>query len=98
SGGFTRERGAALGGDLVVLGPAIVAREAPGRFEQLALLEPVKGRVERAFLDAEHVAGHVLDPTRDVVAVRRAPGEGLEDEEVERSLEEVERRVHRRLR
>src|SRR5689334_9662791 len=54
-GCFGRECFAALGRDLVILGAAVVAREAPVRLEELALLEAVEGGVERALLDAERV-------------------------------------------
>src|SRR4051794_7685057 len=59
----------------------------------------MEGGVEGAFLDPEVVVGGVADPSCDGVAVHRTPGEGLEDQEVERSLEEievVERGGHRR--
>src|SRR4029078_12338060 len=94
-GRFSRERVAALGSDLVILGAAVVQRESPRGLKKLALLEAVKCGVERALFDSEDVAGDVLDQPRDAVAVGRPPRERLEDEEVERALEEVERGAHR---
>jgi hypothetical protein len=46
--------------------------------------------VERAILDVERVARGVLDPAGDGVPVARAPDEGLENERVERALDELE--------
>jgi hypothetical protein len=47
---------------------------------------PLKGRVQRAFLDLEHVPRRALDVLGDPVAVQRAaPVEGLEHEHVQRA-------------
>src|SRR5688500_2543991 len=62
-------------------------RLAPTRLDPPTLLHPVQRWVERSFLDAQHVIGCLLDPPRDGVAVTRTPGQGFEDEKVERSLE-----------
>src|SRR5688500_10261784 len=45
--------------------------------------------VERSFPDAEHFPGELFDPARDGVSVRRPPGQRLEDEEIEGSLEAI---------
>jgi hypothetical protein len=46
--------------------------------------------VEGAVLDVEVVLGGGPDPAGDGVAVPGAPGEGLEDQDVEGALEEIE--------
>ena len=50
-------------------------------------LDPVQREVERTVFDGERVVGRLLDPARDTVAVPRAPGQGPEDDAVERALE-----------
>jgi len=50
----------------------------------------MKRVVQCAFLDLERAASGVLDPARDGVAMARPPGESLENEHVERTLEEIE--------
>ena len=89
-GGLRAELFPALRGELVVLGFAIVLGKPPFGLEQSAFLHAVERGVERALLDLESLVGGLADPRRDGVAVARTPGEGLEDEEVERALEEVE--------
>src|SRR5439155_985186 len=75
-----------------------IVRQAPLALHPAALLEAVEGGVERALADLEDLAGELLDPAGGGVAVGGAPGEGLEDEQVERPLEEVERGLgHGRL-
>ena len=80
----------ALGGELVVLGFAVVLGESPLGLEPAALLHAVEGGVERALFDLESLVGGLADPGGDGVAVSRPPREGLEDQEVERALEEIE--------
>src|SRR6185312_6693184 len=55
-----------------------------------AALEAVERRVQRAMLDDQHFARGVLDVLGDAVAVRGAEQQRLEDEHVERALEELE--------
>src|SRR5688572_2813560 len=64
-------------------------RFAPSRLDPAALLHAVEGGVERSFLDAHDVVGRFLDPARDRVAMTRPPGKGLEDEEIERALQDA---------
>jgi hypothetical protein len=54
------------------------------------VFEPVEGGIERSLLDAQDVVRHLLDATRDRPAVLRFELQRLEDEEVERSLNEVD--------
>jgi hypothetical protein len=48
-------------------------------------------RIEGALLDGERLTGGGADPAIDLVSVHRPPGEGLEEEEVECSLQQVYR-------
>src|SRR5690242_14911350 len=75
--------------DPVVLSLPVVLGETPARFHEAALLEAVQGGIERAFLDAQRIVGHVLQPPRDAVTVRRSPRNGLEDEHIKRALQEL---------
>ena len=53
-------------------------------------------RIERALLHLQDVAGNLLKPLRDGVAVNRPESDDFEDEDVERPLQEVRfRRVRR---
>jgi hypothetical protein len=48
----------------------------------------VERRIERPVLDLEHLLGSVLDGVRDGMAVRGADGERLQNQQVERPLEQ----------
>src|SRR5690348_12218543 len=78
-------------GELVIARAAARVRDAPRRAHPPSTSEAVQRRVECAFADAQHIAGGLLDPSGDVVAVARSPGERLEDEDVERAAEDVDR-------
>jgi len=88
--GLGAELRATLGRQLVELGFAVVLAAAPLALDPAALLEAVQGGVERAFTYGENVICELLDPSGDGVSVRGSPRERLEDEEVERALQEVE--------
>ena len=53
------------------------------------MLEAVQRGIERALLDEQRAAGHLLDPLHDRVAAERAERDGLEDQEVEGAGEQV---------
>jgi hypothetical protein len=53
------------------------------------VLEAVQRRIERSLLDREHVAGELQDALRDAPSVKRLARERLEDQQVERALEQV---------
>ena len=73
---------------VVARAPVVLGR-APERRDPAAILEAVQGRVERAVLHLEHLVRPTLDRMRDGVAVCGPDTERLQDEQVERSLEEL---------
>ena len=77
------------GGELVVLGAPVVLRGSPARGERPGVLEAVQGGEERPGPDVEGVARDLLDAARDAESVELTEGERLEDEQVERALQEV---------
>src|SRR5215207_10102649 len=79
-GGFGAELFSAGGGELVVLGSAVVLGQSPLRFDELFALEAVECLIERGVFDGQHFIGALADPPRDGVAMHRFPGEGLQDE------------------
>src|SRR5262245_30502256 len=78
----------ARGGDLVVLRAAALGRLAPLPSDEPFLLEPVQRREERAGFDDERLPADLLDAIRDADAVLRLERQRLEDEKVERALDE----------
>src|SRR6266545_4993513 len=52
-------------------------------------LDPVDRRVERALLDLKQLVRQLSNALDNAVAVERHQAEGLEDEHVERALQEV---------
>ena len=75
-----------VGRQPVVLRLAVVVGGAPERRDPAAIFQPVKGRVQGAVLDLEHVLRPALDGVRDGVAVRRAHHEDPQYQHVERAL------------
>src|SRR6185437_2971607 len=87
---FGAQLAAAGGGEAIEFRATVGVGDAPLGVDPAAILEAMECEVERAVLDVERVARGVLDPTGDRVPVARAPDEGLEDERVERALDERE--------
>src|SRR5688572_6075124 len=77
-------------GQAIDLGPSLRVGELPARFHPAALLEPVQRGIQRALADLEDFTRQLLDPARDGVPVRGAPRQRLEDEEIERALEQID--------
>ena len=73
----------------VVLGLAVVLRRVPFRIDPSLLLEAMECRIERPLIDAQDVLRDLLDAQRDSPAVHRLERQGLQDEHVERSLQEI---------
>ena len=62
---------------------------APLSLQPAAFFEPVQRWIERSLLNVQRVARHLFQPLRNRVAVQWAEGDDLEDEEVERALQQV---------
>src|SRR5206468_8801130 len=83
--------------EAVVLRSARILRRTPLSVEPPRALEPVEGGEQRAWIDLKHVACDLLDPARNPEAVQRLQAQRLEDEHVERALNDVPVLVHRGL-
>src|SRR5262249_43095403 len=82
---------AAGGRESVDLDALLVARDLPlGRHRPLPL-ETVEGGIQRSGVHPQRVARAGADRLRDPVAVLRSPRQRLEDEQVEGSLEQLDR-------
>src|SRR5688572_4356719 len=79
---------------------AVRLRLAPGlghdpvRLEPALLFQAMQGRIQRPLRHLQHVAADELDSAGNRPPVLRAAGERLEDEQVERALDEVGRSAH----
>jgi hypothetical protein len=81
---------AAFAGQVIVLRFPIVVGETPLRFnESLAFQAPQCG-IKSALFDEEGVVAVTTDETRDGIAMKRAPDEGLENEDIEGTPEKLE--------
>jgi hypothetical protein len=80
---------AAAFGEEVVLGAAIVFAGSPLGLDAGGALEAGEGGEEGAGVYAEDAVAGLLDAQGDAVAVHGLEGEGLEDEHLECSLDEV---------
>src|SRR5688500_1997782 len=87
--GLDVEPSATLPRQCVRLRLTIVLGGAPGRGSPPPLLEAVERGIERALTDGQRVAGGLLDPSGDGIAVRRPPAQCLEDEQVEGASQNV---------
>src|SRR5438067_1287564 len=56
--------------------------------------QPLQRHQQRAGIHLEHAAGHLLDAARDAEAVHWLEAERLQNEHVERALDDVRRLVH----
>src|SRR5262245_25699342 len=75
-------------GERVVLGAAVVFRRLPACVEPAGLFEAMERRKQRAWLDDEGAAGHLLDAARHAEAVQFAAGERFENQQVEGALQQ----------
>src|SRR5439155_26573126 len=77
-------------GEFVIPGAAVVVRRAPTGLDPAPALQAVQRGVERALLNAEHLAGHLLDALGDAPSMLGVEGEGAKDEQVEGALGEID--------
>src|SRR6185503_3422650 len=68
---------------------AVVVGESPLRNNRLAALEAMECLVERRIDDHQLALGSLFDPFSDRVAVFGAPGERLENQNVECAVQEI---------
>ena len=66
----------------------------PRGLQPALLLQPVQRRVQRALRDLQHVAADLANALRDAPAVHRLERERLEDEQIQRALNEIGRSAH----
>src|SRR5436305_9233198 len=78
------------GGELVKACAPIVLGSAPGSIHPAPRFETAQGRVERAVVDVEHAARDGLDGLRELPTVRGSSPQQLENDEIERALEEID--------
>src|SRR5215475_138713 len=74
---------------LVILRLAIVFGTAPFRRDPALVFQPVQRRIERALVDVQHARGRLLYPLRDAPAMHRLQRERLQNQHVERALQEI---------
>src|SRR5262245_5250471 len=79
-------------GERVVSRAAVVLRRAPFGLDQTLTIQPVQRLVERRVLDRQLSTRSLTDQGRDPVAVTGARSEGPQHQEVQRSLNQRERR------
>jgi hypothetical protein len=77
------------GGELIKAGLAIVLGRAPFRTDPTAILQPVQGGVKRTVLNLQDFVGAVLDNVGNGVTVGWAEKQCLQDQQIERALQEI---------
>ena len=75
----------------VVLGPAAGGGLAPLRDNPALVLEPMERWIECAGAHLEHIARDLLDAKRDAPAMHRLERECLQDQQIERALQQLRR-------
>src|SRR5439155_26114690 len=79
--------------ETIVLRVAMILRRAPLALDPSLLLEALERGVERSLIDVEHTPRELLDALADAPAVHRLERQCLEDEQIERSAENVGGRI-----
>src|SRR5581483_10059461 len=77
------------GGEAVLLHPLMVLAGFPIAPNPARALQPVQCRVERAGFHRQHIAGVQADGLADSIAMLGSPLQGLEDEQVQRALQQL---------
>jgi len=90
-GQFFLEPPPAGGSQAVVLRLPLVFRLAPFGRNQALVLQPVQGGVQRSLLNLETITGDLLNPKEHAVAVKRAQRHRLENQQIERALQQLGR-------
>src|SRR5262245_10276647 len=83
---FALQKGAALGGELVVAPPRASTRLHPATFDQTFFLQPAEHRIQRANPELQPSAGSSLDQLSDFVAVTVSFFEQRQNEKLRTSL------------
>src|SRR5438874_6207081 len=87
---LSRELTPARRRDRVKAGFAIGLRSAPISADEASLLQPHQRRIQRAHVELQGAAGHLLEACGDRVAVQRPERiQRLEDQQVERALQDL---------
>src|ERR1700680_5184476 len=74
----------------VILGLAIVVRDAPLRADPPALLQPQQRRVQRPLVQLQQVLGNLLNALRDTIAVQRPKRiKRLQHNQIQGSLQDL---------
>ena len=87
--GFRFELTLAGFGEGVIFCPPLVLRIAPGGLEPAGFFHAVESRKERSRFHVEGALGDLIDPVRNAEAVERLCRQGLQDQEMERTLQEI---------
>src|SRR5262249_38541583 len=82
---------ASLFRERVVFGAAVVLSRPPFGIDEATSLEPLEGEHERARIHLEHALADLLDALGDSESVHWLKAQALEDEHVQRSLDDVSR-------
>ena len=91
--GFLRHLFAAFFGEGVELGFPAGLRFFPLGLEPTAILQAVKGGIERALMNLKKIFRDLLQSLGDGVTVAGAEGDDLENQHVEGSAEEFDLRI-----
>src|SRR5580692_7716691 len=80
----------ASGGQPIDSDALLVFRHFPIRGDPFLTLQPVQRWIERTGVDLQDVSRICADRLADPVAVLRPPPQGFEDEQIERSLQQLD--------
>ena len=72
----------------------IILTGPPIRFDPTAVLQFMQCRVKRTIADAQHIVGHLIQPTADGPAVHGLVRQDLQKQKVQGALDEVARSAH----
>ena len=75
----------------VVLRAAILFGDAPLGLDPALMLETMQGRIQRTLVNLQHIARHLANAPRDGPAVLGLQLQRLQNQQVERALDEVDR-------